>query len=111
LINFIEVNKWIKENDTTHVGVISRKPTLTWWFSGHPSRSYLWRADPDLVKANIDSLGAKYVIVDQISSTTPQFLIPTIKAFPQNFKVLFVTQRPETYVLEYVKDDSLNLLH
>lgn len=111
LLNFIEANKWLKKYDTTSVGVISRKPTLTWWFSGHPAQGYIWRSDVNLVKANIDSLGAKYVIVDQISSSTSQFLIPTIRAFPESFKVLYVTKRPETYVLEIVKADSSNILN
>jgi len=111
LLNFIEVNEWLKKNDTTAVGVISRKPTLTWWFSGHPAQGYIWKSDVNQVKANIDSLGAKYVIVDQISSSTPQFLIPTIRAFPESFKVLYVTKRPETYVLEIFKADSSNILH
>lgn len=103
-IQFITANEWIKSNDNTNSGVISRKPTLTWWYSGHPSTGYIWRTDVNQVKDAIDTSGAKYVIVDQISGTTQQYLIPTIRAFPQNFKVLFVTQRPENYVLEYIKN-------
>jgi len=103
-IRFIEANEWIKSNDNINSGVISRKPTLTWWYSNHPSKGYIWRTDVNQVKNDIDTSGAKYVIVDQISGTTQQYLIPTIRAFPQNFKVLFVTQRPENYVLEYIKN-------
>jgi hypothetical protein len=103
-VRFIEANEWIKNNDNTNAGVISRKPTLTWWYSGHPSQGYIWRTDVNQVKNAIDSSGAKYVIVDQISGTTQQYLIPTIRAFPQNFKILYVTPKPENYVLEYIKN-------
>ncbi len=103
-VRFIEVNEWIKSNDNTNSGVISRKPTLTWWYSNHPSKGYIWRTDVKQVKNDIDTSGAKFVIVDQISGTTQQYLIPTIRAFPQNFKVLYVTQRPENYVLEFIRN-------
>lgn len=109
-LTFIEANEWLGKYDTTKIGVISRKPTLTWWFSGHRAKGYLARNNPSQVMADIDSSGAKYVIVDQVSSSTPQFLVPTIKAFPERFKILYVTKRPETYVLEIVKKDSVNIL-
>jgi len=102
-IRFIEANEWIGENDVTSAGVISRKPRLTWWYSGHPSRNYLFHPNPSVVKADIDTSGARYIIIDRISSTTPRFLIPAIRTFPQQFKVLFVTKRPETYVLETLR--------
>ncbi|MEO0083265.1 MAG: glycosyltransferase family 39 protein [candidate division WOR-3 bacterium] len=109
-LTFIEANEWLGKYDTTKIGVISRKPTLTWWFSGHQAKGYLARNNPSQVMADIDSSRAKYVIVDQVSSSTPQFLVPTIRAFPERFKILYVTKRPETYVLEIIKKDSVNLL-
>ncbi len=102
-VRFIEANEWIGEHGVTSAGVISRKPRLTWWFSGHPARNYLYNSDPHRVKADIDSSGAHYVLIDRISSTTPQFLIPALQTAPQQFKVLFVTRRPETYVLEVMR--------
>jgi hypothetical protein len=106
-IRFIEANEWLKSYDSTRVGVISRKPTLTWWFSRHPSQGYKL-GTPDQVKADIDSLGAKYVIIDQIFGQTAQFLLPAVRAFPQNFNVIHVTKKPETYVLEVTRDSSAN---
>ena len=106
-IRFIEANEWLKTYDSTRVGVISRKPTLTWWFSGHPSQGYKL-GTPDKVKADIDSLGAKYVIIDQIFGQTAQFLLPAVRAFPQNFNVIHVTKKPETYVLEVSRDSAAN---
>lgn len=102
-VRFIEANEWIGKHGVTSAGVISRKPRLTWWFSGHPARNYLYNPVPTIVKADIDSSGAHYILIDRISSTTPQFLIPALQTAPQQFKVLFVTRRPETYVLEVVR--------
>ncbi|UCG90825.1 MAG: hypothetical protein JSV97_06945, partial [candidate division WOR-3 bacterium] len=102
-VRFIEANEWIGEHGVKSAGVISRKPRLTWWFSGHPARNYLYNPNPQRVKADIDSSGAHYVLLDRISSTTPQFLIPALQTAPQQFNVLFVTRRPETYVLEVMR--------
>jgi 4-amino-4-deoxy-L-arabinose transferase-like glycosyltransferase len=102
-VRFIEANQWIEEHGVTSAGVISRKPRLTWWFSGHPARNYLFNRDPQRVKADIDSSGARYVLVDRISSTTPRFLIPALQIAHEQFKILFVTRRPDTYVLEVMR--------
>lgn len=104
---FIEANEWLKNYDSTNAGVISRKPTLTWWFSGHQSKGYKL-GTPDQVKADIDSLGAKYVIIDQIFGQTAQFLLPAVRTFPEHFNVIHATKKPETYVLEVIKDSLIN---
>jgi 4-amino-4-deoxy-L-arabinose transferase-like glycosyltransferase len=102
-VRFIEAHKWLERYDHTDTGVISRKPRLTWWFSGHPAQEYVRDPDPRAVKADIDSSTAKYVIVDRISATTPRFLIPALQAFPESFGILHVTRPPETFVLEIIK--------
>lgn len=103
-IRFVEVNEWLKNNSLPEEGVISRKPTLSYLFSGHPAQNYLYLSAPLKVLADIDSSRAKYVIVDCISSTTPQFLIPALQSSPQHFKVIYVTKPPKTYVLEILNN-------
>jgi len=55
---------------------------------------------PADVMADIDSSGAKYVIIDRLSGTTQQFLIPTIQQYPDRFEPVYVTNEPKTYVLK-----------
>ncbi len=102
---FIEASEWLAKNASDARGVISRKPRLSWWFSGIPSREYL-RSSPDTVMADIDTSGANYVIVDRISATTPQFLVPAVQRYRNRFAVVHITGEPATYVLRLLPKPS-----
>ncbi len=98
-VRFIEANEWIMKNVPDEVGIISRKPRLTWLFSRHPAKNYLYLS-PEDVMADIDTSGAQYVLIDRLSGTTQQFLIPTIQQYPDRFESVYVTGEPKTYVLK-----------
>ncbi len=98
-VRFIEANEWIMKNVPDDEGIISRKPRLTWLFSRHPAKNYLYLS-PDDVMADIDTSGAQYVLVDRLSGTTQRFLIPTIQQYSDRFEPVYVTGEPKTYVLK-----------
>lgn len=98
-VRFIEANEWIMKNVPEGEGIISRKPRLTWWFSRHPAKNYLYLS-PDEVMVDIDTSGASYVIVDRISGTTQQYLIPAVQKYQNRFQVAHITGEPKTYVLK-----------
>ncbi|CAA9374162.1 MAG: Permease of the drug/metabolite transporter (DMT) superfamily [uncultured Gemmatimonadetes bacterium] len=68
--------------------VLSRKPTLFWAFSGYPSRTYPFSAEPDTLLAEARRAGAEYVVVDQIDNVAAMYLAPVLIRRSKGFCVV-----------------------
>ncbi|MEO8192790.1 MAG: hypothetical protein ABI681_02990 [Gemmatimonadales bacterium] len=79
--------------------VISRKPTLFFLYSGYRSQIYPLFARPDSLFNLADRIGAKYVVVDQISDLAPRYLHPILLARRDDFCVMPEMSRPDAVLL------------
>ncbi len=68
--------------------VLSRKPTLFYLYSGYQSRLYPLSQKPDTLFAEAESIGAKFVVIDQIQDLAPLYLHPVLLAHRDDFCVI-----------------------
>src|SRR5690606_5085849 len=71
--------------------VLSRKPRLFHALSGHRSSIYPFSDDPAAFFATADSVGARYVIYDQLGGTADAYLRPALLRKAGAFCLLRVT--------------------
>ncbi|MBR9989062.1 MAG: hypothetical protein KFH98_04855 [Gemmatimonadetes bacterium] len=71
--------------------VLSRKPRLFYALGGHRSSIYPFSQDPGQFFATADSVGARYVIFDQLGGTADAYLRPVLMRKPQAFCIMRVT--------------------
>ena len=95
-------SQWIKRNSDKTDIISCRKGEFTYLFSDRKCVRYKYSLKPDEVAQHLVDNEVKYVIVDQLGfSSTPRYLVPAVKKYPELFKLVYVTQAPENYVLEF----------
>lgn len=99
-IRFIEANKWIDENTPKNSILISRKPTLTYFYANRKTIRYLYTKDAQKLYNKLVQQRVDYVIVDRISWKTIKYLVPTINTYPDRFQFVYKTLAPENYVFK-----------
>ena len=104
--SFYDACKWIEGNTPEDANLISRKPRMSYIFSNRRGSNYLYSPSPAKVIADIDSAGADYVIIDRLSGTTQQYLIPAVNGFRYRFVPVYVSPPPETYVLKILSEEE-----
>jgi hypothetical protein len=68
--------------------VLARKATLFWAYSGYPSRTYPFTADPDTLLAAARDANAQYVLLDYMDNLSVMYLAPVLMQRPQAFCVM-----------------------
>jgi 4-amino-4-deoxy-L-arabinose transferase-like glycosyltransferase len=68
--------------------VLARKATLFWAYSGYPSRTYPFTADPDTLLAAAREAKAQYVLLDYMDNLSVMYLAPVLMQRPQAFCVM-----------------------
>jgi hypothetical protein len=68
--------------------VLSRKPTIFFLHSGYQSRLYPLYAEPDSLFNLASRIGARFVVVDQITDLAPRYLHPVMLARRDDFCVI-----------------------
>ncbi len=99
-VNFVKSCQWIRNNTPKESILVSRKPRLSYMWSKRTGYTYNFTQNTAVIMAEIDSIGANYVIIDRISGTTQAYLIPTIQAYPHRFETVYQTSEPKTFVLK-----------
>jgi len=91
--------RWARANTPEGAIIANRKPRLFYWYAHRQGDVYAFSADPDAVMADLDRMGADYVVVDQISGTTPRYLVPAIRAHLDRFEPVYQGGTPTTSIL------------
>jgi hypothetical protein len=99
--SFYAAARWASENTPPDAVIVSRKPRIFFWLSRRRGDLYRYSADPDEVLEGLESLGADYVVVDAISTTTDLYLIPAIRANLRRFRAVYDAGTPPTLVLRF----------
>jgi len=95
---FYEVNQWLKAHVPADALILSRKPPVTYYFSGRHSVGFLFTADePRLLKFILDKREMYkgqhpdfYVIDDGAFSESKKFLTPLIQHHPELFQRVYI---------------------
>ena len=99
--NYFAAAEWIKNNTDPHVKIACRKPFLMNAVANRKTSGYPWKT-PDQIVADFEKNGIGIVVVDQLGfRSTPEFLVPAVRARADRFKVIHVVPNPDTYVLSF----------
>ena len=65
--------------------VLSRKPRLWYWFSGAAGDVYPFSLDRSRLLAEASEVGADYVVLDRLGSTSRVYLLPALRQYRRWF--------------------------
>ncbi|HAA74826.1 TPA: hypothetical protein DCE37_06895 [Candidatus Latescibacteria bacterium] len=99
--DYFEAAKWAKTATPPDAIILCRKPFLMNVMSGRTTVSYPW-AVPDSVLSVIKAKSVDYVVYDQLFSSTPRYLLPTIRQHGSHFKGLHQYPQSKTTVFQFV---------
>jgi 4-amino-4-deoxy-L-arabinose transferase-like glycosyltransferase len=86
--NFIDLHNWIKSNLKDSGFIISRKPTITYFYTGHKAFCYPFTLNPHQLWQFVVKNNFKYIIVDEFSQETYYYLTPCLYRYKDRLKFL-----------------------
>lgn len=86
--NFISLHQWVNENLPSQGLIISRKPTVTYFYTGHKSLAYPFSPNPDEIWKMILDSRARYILADEFSPQTFYYLVPFIYKYRKKIRLL-----------------------
>jgi len=99
--SFYAAARWARDNLPPDAVVANRKPRLFYWFSTRRGDVYRFTSDTDLLLNGLDAMGTGYVVLDAISATTYQYLVPAVRSHAERFTVVYRNGDPPTWILAY----------
>jgi hypothetical protein len=100
--HYFDVAEWANKNLPDTVVIACRKPEIFYYFSGRRSVVYLHDSDSRKLLQHLQEKSVDYVVVEQLGfSSTGKYLVPAIQKNEQQFKILYQTTKPETYLLSF----------
>jgi len=86
--DFIAMHYWIKENTDKKEVLVSRKPTVSYFYTKHKSVIYPFTPDTEKIWQDFLKNNARYIIVDNFSKATYYYLLPVINKYKDRLKLL-----------------------
>ena len=86
--NFVVLHQWIKPNLPPGGIIISRKPTITYFYTGHKALVYPYTTEPDEIWQEIGKHNAQYLLVDEFSRETYYYLSPFLYKYKNKLALL-----------------------
>ena len=87
LENFIVLHEWIKDNLKDSI-ILSRKSSLTYFYTGNKSLCYPFTKNPDEIFSFARKNKASYIIIDEFSKETYYYLTPFLKKYNTQLELL-----------------------
>lgn len=97
--SFYDAARWAGDNTSEDAIVANRKPRIFFWLSGRRGDVYPYSRETGVVLEGLREMGAGYVVVDQLFSTTATYLIPAVQARPDRFEAVYSAGSPRTFIL------------
>lgn len=88
LKNFLAANYWIKDNVFGKAVILSRKPTVTFFYTGCQSLVYPYE-NTDSIKKFVEDNKVGYILVDNFSQTTTMYLFPFLNKYHNCFNLVY----------------------
>jgi hypothetical protein len=82
--NFISVNKWIGMNIKEKATIFSRKATITYFYTNQKAIFYPYNPDDNLFWKKIRENNVRYIIIDEFSTETQDYLLPFMRRQPKD---------------------------
>ena len=82
---FRDAAAWSGENLPPDAVVLNRKPRIQYVLAGRRGRTYPFSHDPDVLLAEADRLGARYLLMDHVDGISLHYLPAVIRARPLAF--------------------------
>ena len=86
--DFIAMHHWIKENTNKDAVLVSRKPTVSYFYTKHKSVVYLFTPDADKIWQDFLKNNVRYIIADNFSKAAYYYLLPVINKYKDRLKLL-----------------------
>lgn len=102
--NFINLHNWISSKIRGEAVILSRKPTITYFYTQHKAVAYPFTLKPEEIWQAVKKDDVRYIIVDEFSQETRYYLIPAIEKNIANLEV--VRRIGNTYLFK-VKQPAL----
>lgn len=109
--NYFQLAKQMNKTLPKGTVVICRKPELFCYFAPNIFATYYkFDLDPKVVIADMVERKAEYVILEQLGyGSTPRYLYPAIRRYPQVFPIVQHIKNPDTYLLKFDKEKAEQL--
>lgn len=101
LKSFISLHRWMKENLPKGGTIISRKPTVTYLYTNHKAICFPYTSNPEQIWSEVLKNNIEYIIVDEISPETYDYLLPFLYEYKDKFKLLKAIEK--TGLFEVIK--------
>lgn len=99
--NFIRIHQWIEQNIADKGIILSRKPTVSYFYTGHQAIVYPYTRNSEEIWKEIIKNNVKYIIVDEFSQETYRYLLPFIYTYGNKLK--YIDKAGNTALFEVVK--------
>ncbi|NOX64040.1 MAG: hypothetical protein GXP42_19205 [Chloroflexi bacterium] len=105
---YFEAAAWVSERMASDEVLMARKPYLVFLYYNVPAMAPLWSPDPDQWPPYLREKGVDYLIEDAFtwSDATDRFLRPALRAYEDQFELLYETSPPITRVWRYVGEQN-----
>ncbi|MDP8233398.1 MAG: glycosyltransferase family 39 protein [Candidatus Saelkia tenebricola] len=101
-LDFIAIHSWIKQYAPKNAVIISRKPTVSYFYSGRKSVIYPFSLDIQKIEQEFLKADAEYIIVDDFSEETRYYLLPFIVRYKHKLEIAH--QEGRTSLLKILKE-------
>jgi 4-amino-4-deoxy-L-arabinose transferase-like glycosyltransferase len=88
--NFLSLHNWLNNNikDKSAI-VVSRKASITYFYTGLQSFCFPFINNPDLIWKKIKDTKARYLLVDEFSLETKRYLLPFFSKYSENLELVY----------------------
>lgn len=78
---FIAVHQWIEKNLPSDGVILSRKPSITYFYTNHKAVLYPYTPNPDEIWQEAQKYKVSYIVVDEFSRETAKYLLPFLDKY------------------------------
>jgi hypothetical protein len=101
--NYIDVAQWAKNNLPKGTPIACRKPGIFHTFYDGPALGYPQVPDQNEFIRLLVENQTYFIVIDQLGySSTARFVVPVVQNNPELFRVIYKTEKPETYLVEFL---------
>jgi len=105
--SFFDAGTWASRNIPPGAILSNRHPRLFFLSSAHQGDVYEFSADPAVVLAGLEAMGATHVVLDRTSVTTDIYLRPVLTNYPDRFVEVYSGGIPVTRVYRFLRPPVL----
>jgi 4-amino-4-deoxy-L-arabinose transferase-like glycosyltransferase len=89
LKNYVCAHRWMEKNLKDTGVVLSRKPTVTYFYTRHKAINYPFTFDPDLIWGEIKKNNVAYIVVDEFSGESRAYLGNFIFRYKDSLELIY----------------------